>query len=305
MHIRIFKGIRGDELMCTHVYALMWTHTHWGERIPCSFITMRPPWIEMTWQLLLMSERFASTITRTHTCTHIQHWTPAAGSPRRPHTHLLTHTRHKLSHNQDYWSLSRTRTPSAVPYGEQRRWLHVGSMGTPVATAVSSGDTPLTLTEIHRDRDRQQKERLRVRHISAAPDDFIHAFHAVDGKLSHNLSDTFLMLFIVWFMLLDLFHTVYSNNWVISTVGNRKEPVHKTTHPFSLLLYLFLSSVAPTVCFLSPSFFWDPGESPSRSLSLHSCTEWKARAPSHCRNSPVFVCVCQTVCECKKTSVHF
>lgn len=107
----------------------------------------------------------------------------------------------------------------------------------------------------YRDRDRQQKERLRVRHISAAPDDFIHAFHAVDGKLSHNLSDTFLMLFIVWFMLLDLFHTVYSNNWVISTVGNRKEPVHKTTHPFSLLLYLFLSSVAPTVCFLSPSFF--------------------------------------------------
>lgn len=159
MHIRIFKGRRGDELMCTHVYALMWTHTHWGERIPCSFITMRPPWIEMTWQLLLMSERFASTITRTHTCTHIQHWTPAAGSPRRPHTHSLTHTRHKLSHNQDYWSLSRTRTPSAVPYGEQRRWLHVGSMGTPVATAVSSGDTPLTLTEIHTEIETDSRKR--------------------------------------------------------------------------------------------------------------------------------------------------
>ena len=96
MHTCIFKGIHRDELMCTHVYALMWTHTHthWGEKIPCSFIAVRPPWIEMTWQLLLMSERSASTITHTHTHTH---------------THISNTERQQLAHREDH-THTRSRT---------------------------------------------------------------------------------------------------------------------------------------------------------------------------------------------------
>ena len=143
------------------------------------------------------------THTHTHTHTHTYPTLNASSWLTEKTTHTLAHAHTAQTESQSRLliPITHTHTPSAVPYGEQRRWLHVGSMGTPVATAVSSGDTPLTLTERHTERDRQQRESLRVRHISAAPDDFIHTFHAVDGKLSHNLSDTFLVLCIFWFML--------------------------------------------------------------------------------------------------------
>lgn len=158
-----------DVLMYTRVYALMWTHIHThkhahrGERIPCSFITVRPPWIEMTWQVLNVREVFFYYYTHTHTCT--QPWMPAAGSPSRPHT--LTHT-----HMPQTESLSRLLIPITHTHPQR---CHMGSS---VSVCGINGNTGGNCSKLCRHRinlDREtdtKRERGRVRHISAAINNF-------------------------------------------------------------------------------------------------------------------------------------
>lgn len=134
----------------------------------------------------------------------------------------------------------------------------------------------------------------------------------MDWKFFCSLSDTFVMTLSSYVSRCKAFFTqcaVITGSfplWETKSSPYTRQPIHFPSscicscHPS---LPLSASSLPPFSKILGKvpfSLFLSLSHSVCLSLSLHSCPDWKARAPPHCRNSLVCVrvtnCVCERIC---------